>query len=147
MTIDDTFWQYALLLSNAFLVAAAALAVIRVRSEMRTMREFWASPAMLAMQAEPYDDRDLRRMFDRRISMLQRYVEQQIESRAEADLERSPAMAPRGNEPPVEYATRMARAGASLDDLIRSCGLNKGEAQLLIRLHAGQTSASQTTTH
>jgi hypothetical protein len=29
----------------------------------------------------------------------------------------------------------MARHGASIDDLIRSCGLNIGEAQLMRKLH------------
>lgn len=147
MTIDDSFWQYALLLSNAFLVAAAALAVIRSRSEMRAMREFWTSPAMLAMQPEAYDDRDLRRMLDRRITMLQKYVEQKIESRDDEETGTTTAIIRRGNELPIEYAARMARAGASVEDLIRGCGLNKGEAELLMRLHAGQQSGTRTTTH
>ena len=147
MTIDDSFWQYALLLSNACLVAAAALTLIRSRSEMRAMREFWTSPAMLAMQPEAYDDRDLRRMLDRRITMLQKYVEQKIERSGDEETRKSAAVVLRGNELPLEYAARMARGGASVEDLIRGCGLNKGEAQLLMRLHAGQQAASQTTTH
>ena len=147
MYIDDAFWQYALLLSNALLLGAAALVIVRLRRELHAMREFWTSPAMAAMQPEPYDDRDLRRMFDRRLTMLQKYVEQQVAARPTTVVESPAAVAPRSNELPVEYATRMAQAGASVDDLVRGCGLNKGEAQLLMRLHAGRTSATQATTH
>ncbi|ANO51064.1 DUF2802 domain-containing protein [Woeseia oceani] len=147
MYIDDAFWQYSLLLANALLLGAAALVIVRLRRELHTMREFWTSPAMAAMQPEPYDDRDLRRMFDRRLTMLQKYVEQQVAARPNMVAESPAAVAPRSNELPVEYATRMARAGASEDDLVRGCGLNKGEAQLLMRLHAGRTSATQAITH
>lgn len=146
MTIDDSFWQYGLLLSNALLIGAAGLAVVRVRSELRATRAFWSSPAGTAMQPEPYDDRDLRRMFDRRITMFEKYLEQQIISRAAVAAE-APAVTPRNSEPPVEYAVRMVRSGASADDLVRGCGLNKGEADLLMRLHANTKNASVPLTH
>jgi Protein of unknown function (DUF2802) len=146
MIFDDSFWQYGLLLSNALLIAAAGIAVIRIRSEMRAARAFWSSPAVSAMQPEPYDDRDLRRMVDRRITMLEKYLEHQIESRA-ADVPEPAVLAPHKSEMPVEYAVRMARAGASADDLVRGCGLNKGEAELLMRLHANHKKPTQQLTH
>ncbi len=146
MTIDDSFWQYALLLPNALLIAAAGLAVVRVRNELRATRAFWSSPAMTAMQPEPYDDRDLRRMFDRRITMFEKYLEQQIVSRTESAAE-SPTTSQRNNELPVEYAVRMVRSGACADDLVRGCGLNKGEADLLMRLHANSKTTTAPLTH
>jgi len=42
---------------------------------------------------------------------------------------------------PIENAVRMAKHGASIEDLMRSCGLNIGEAQLMRKLH-GQTRAA-----
>jgi Protein of unknown function (DUF2802) len=41
----------------------------------------------------------------------------------------------------MEHAARLARDGASVDELTRSCGLNVGEASLLRRLHGHETAA------
>jgi hypothetical protein len=37
---------------------------------------------------------------------------------------------------------RMAKLGASIDDLTRNCGLNIGEAQLMQKLHGKARAAS-----
>jgi hypothetical protein len=42
--------------------------------------------------------------------------------------------APRG----YEVAVRLARSGATVDELISSCGLSRNEAQLVLRLHCRQ---------
>ena len=42
---------------------------------------------------------------------------------------------------PIENAVRMAKHGASIDDLIRNCGLNIGEAQLMRKLHGKAANA------
>lgn len=44
------------------------------------------------------------------------------------------APSPRG----YEVAARLARGGATVDELIRSCGLSRNEAQLVMRLHGKQ---------
>jgi hypothetical protein len=36
---------------------------------------------------------------------------------------------------PMEHAARLAKSGASVDELTRNCGLNIGEARLVRRLH------------
>jgi hypothetical protein len=36
---------------------------------------------------------------------------------------------------PLENALRMAKNGASIEDLTRNCGLNIGEARLMQKLH------------
>lgn len=36
------------------------------------------------------------------------------------------------------HAIRLAQRGADVDELIASCGLARGEAELLLRLHSGQ---------
>ncbi len=135
MMIDEMLMQHGLLLANAILLAAAALALARGRTELRRMRAFLTSPAAAAMQADPYDDRELRRMFDRRCTMLEARLEQLVERHARRTGVAA-ALPPQKNELPVEYAVRMAQSGAGLDDLVRGCGLNRGEAQLLLRLHA-----------
>ena len=137
MTIDDSILQYGLLLANAILLAAAALALVRGRAEARRLRALFDSPLAAALAPEPYDDRELRRMFDRRCSMLEKRLELLVERSSQAAQARPlAAVPPQKNELPVEYAVRMARNGASIDDLVRGCGLNKGEAQLLLRLHS-----------
>lgn len=36
------------------------------------------------------------------------------------------------------HAIRLAQKGAEIDDLVENCGLAKGEAELLLRLHRGE---------
>jgi hypothetical protein len=42
---------------------------------------------------------------------------------------------------PMERATTLARSGATVDELTRSCGLSIGEARLMRRLHSGNLTA------
>lgn len=61
-------------------------------------------------------------------------IEEDLERRAEAaqpvgvrtELERKS----------IEFATRLASRGASADELVELCGLSRGEAELLMRVHA-----------
>ena len=133
MSNTDFLLTYGLLCANALLLAAAAIALVRARVELHRLRAFHDSPAAAALAPMPYDDRELRRMFDRRCTMLEARLTQLVENHPS----RLPnaAVPPQKNELPVEYAVRMAQSGAGLDDLVRGCGLNKGEAQLLLRLH------------
>lgn len=148
MMIEQIDWQAALAASNVLLIGITAIALLRTRREMRRNRRALAAVANRVAAAEPYDDRELRRMFDRRLTMLQKYLEQQVETNLQKTAEppvTEGLLPPRKNELPVEYAARMARGGASVDDLVRGCGLNKGEAQLLMRLHARPQAAPATT--
>lgn len=133
ITNPDDLMNYGLLCATALLLAAAAIALVRAICEIRRLRAFADSPAAAALAPLPYDDRDLRRMFDRRCTMLEARLTQLVDNHAR----QLPAagLPPQKNEMPVEYAVRMAQSGAGLDDIVRGCGLNKGEAQLLLRLH------------
>lgn len=42
----------------------------------------------------------------------------------------------------IEFATRLAGRGASAEELIELCGLSRGEADLLLRVHARPGTAS-----
>ena len=52
------------------------------------------------------------------------------------------APAPRG----YEVAARLARSGATSEELISSCGLSRHEADLLLRLHRGDATRAKPAT-
>ena len=62
-------------------------------------------------------------------------LEQRIDTRAQ--LSAASAGAPRG----YELALRLARNGATLDEIAESSGVTRQEAQLLVRLHGPKRSA------
>lgn len=139
MMIDESLFPLGLVAANALLLAATAFALSAARREIARLRKSAESPAAFGLPAEPYDDLELRRMFDRRCTMLEQRLERLVAGRTATSQARElPAAAPRKNESLVDYAMRMAAGGATLDDLVRGCGLNRGEAQLLLRLNASR---------
>jgi hypothetical protein len=63
-----------------------------------------------------------------------------VAERAEAESRRAPtpaAAAPRG----YDIAARLAKNGASGDELVSSCGITRHEAELLVRLHGKQAAS------
>ena len=140
MDITDTFVTNMLLIANAAMLAAAVIAIIRFRHQARRFEKFWDSPAGVSLadtraleaQPQPATDPDL----EKRIAELQNVVrslarkEQVVSQDSESRL-------------PIENAVRMAKRGASIEDLMRSCGLNIGEAQLMRKLHGQTRVASQ----
>jgi len=71
-----------------------------------------------------------------------------IPARVERPVEAPPRAAPRREHPPVrsyETARRLARAGATVEEIVATCGVAGSEARLLRRLHgaeAGHESAA-----
>ncbi len=57
-------------------------------------------------------------------------------------LERPPAAAPAAGAPGYQMAIRLAKGGASREDLMAGCGLSLAEAELVQRLH-GATGAAR----
>ena len=132
MNISDTTALYMLLVANAVLLAAASIAVLRVRRQMRRFEQFWNSPtgALLANR-EPLDTQprpQANRHLERRVTELQSVVKTLAKRE-------QPVVKPVDGSLPIENAVRMARHGASVDELVRSCGLNIGEARLMQKLH------------
>lgn len=137
------FLQFGLPIIGTGAMIAAAVLCAAMRREQN---EFARSILETTIEApvERFDDRELRRMFDRRLTILEeRLIRILRENTKKAPL----PVPPLKNELPVEYAVRMARSGASVDDLVRGCGLNIGEAQLLLRLHASQRAPASAITH
>ena len=119
---------YLLVIANAALIVAAAFAVLRVDRALRETREFWASPTGTAMQVEKAaPDADHRRLLQQ-MTVLQKTVDA-------LGTREQPAVQERVVDLSLQHAVRMAKRGASVEELSRDCGLNAGEAELLRRLH------------
>lgn len=132
MFIDDTSYLYLLLISSALLIAAAGIAVIRFQYYCQRIDQFWNSPTGSALADEQKDH-----------ARRQLLVNMRLEKRL-ADLQgRLIALAEGQTKPrtrlerqlPIDNAVRMARSGASIEDLTRICGLNMGEARLMLKMH------------
>jgi Protein of unknown function (DUF2802) len=136
MMIDTYFLStYVLPLASLLLVGAAALALVRVHlaigsdaidSTLAAGREICKEIETLRALCED----TLSRQADiaGRIAVLEDKID--ATGRVERLVVES---APRSAS--MEHAARMARGGASIDELTRSCGLNLGEASLMRRLH------------
>lgn len=133
MTIDDSMTIHLLLIANAALLAAAIIAIVRFQRQAERLERFWNSPTGAAIADQETDlDRALAvstLRIERRLALLQSTVE----GIAEAPPKSVPSPPPQ--QLPIENAIRMAKGGASVEDLSRSCGLNIGEARLLKSLH------------
>jgi len=128
MINTDAYSIYALLISNAVLLGAASLAILKFQRLLKSSSEFWDSPTGSALQAQS-DQGQINQSTEERLETLQHAVENFERSNRESPV--APA-----EKLPFENAVRMAKAGASIDDLVRSCGLSKGEAGLFMRVHA-----------
>lgn len=139
MDMTNEMTMNLLLIANAVLLAAAAIAIVRFRNQARRFEKFWDSPTGVSMAdtqslnalPEPAPNPQL----ERRVAELQSVVKTLARKGREV---REPA----DTNLPIENAVRMAKHGASIDDLIRSCGLNIGEAQLMRKLHGKAQAAS-----
>ncbi len=124
----NSYSLYALLYSNAVLLGAASLAILKFQRLLKSSSKFWDSPTGSALQAQ-CEQGQINQLTDERLEMLQEAIES-IERNS-----RETPVAPT-EKLPFENALRMAKAGASVDDLVRTCGLSKGEARLFMRVHA-----------
>lgn len=132
-TNAQNFYFYMMLAANATLVFVTCLALLRFERRWWRIENIWNSAAELTKNECNSDDiraqLQASQRLEQRIGELQRIVDV---------LETHAPTAPPAMERavPIENAVRMARLGASVDDLTRNCGLNLGEAHLLSRLHS-----------
>lgn len=141
MNIFSHYPLYLLIVSNAALIFAAAIAVLRFERMIRRNRAFWESPAGAATQAAGNADAVLPAFLERRLALLH---EQILKLGKQLDSQKAPAAIAQSVELPFQHAARMAKQGASVADLTRTCGLKKAEAQLMRRLHTHATTAAST---
>ncbi len=149
MIVPDSTAFYLIFIAQSLLLGAACVALLRFQRRFRELEEFWQSPtgAMLADdQAETEEEVPpiqimtvgteealLEKLkLDQRVNDLQRRLNElavrQVEEKPVPAIEFERSL-------PIEHALRMAKNGASVDDLTRTCGLNIGEARLLQKLH------------
>lgn len=152
MMITESIFLFLVIVSQSLLLGAACIALLRVQRRFREVEDFWNSPtgAMLAdaereaneakeQPPQPYimtvgtEEALIEKLkLDQRVNELQRKLNELVQQHSEQtslpaiEFERSL---------PIEHALRMAKNGASVDDLTRTCGLNIGEARLLKKLH------------
>jgi Skp family chaperone for outer membrane proteins len=127
MIIGEADFTSVLLLSTALLLAAASLAIVRIQRLVRDSAQLSSRGA----PAESKPSADTEEALEQRIRTLQEIVE----DLARKEKKRQPTGR---HDMPIENAVRMAKCGAGVDELTRSCGLKKGEAELLLRLHANR---------
>lgn len=132
-TNAQNFYFYMMLAANAALVFFTCLALLRFERRWWRIESIWNSAAELAQTEQNGDEITAQLQASQRLE--QRIVELQ---RIVKVLETHAPLAPPAVERtvPIENAVRMARLGASVDDLTRNCGLNSGEAHLLRKLHS-----------
>lgn len=129
MDVPDTTTLYLLLFSNAAMLAAACIAIVRFQKQCRRFEIFWNSPTGASLASRtPAADTLANPQLENRVTELQNVVKTLVNTE-----QRERALV--NGSLPIENAVRMARYGASIDELIRSCGLNIGEAQLMQKLH------------
>jgi hypothetical protein len=132
MTTSGDNFLLLLLVSNAILLGIACLAVARFDRRCQRVEEFWASPTGTALSNGKTDERPeylrITQRLEERVGELQRTVKVM-------EIKTPQTRRPEERVLPIENAMRMAKLGASVEDLTRSCGLNVGEARLMRKLH------------
>ena len=136
---NDYFFLTLLLVSNGFLLAVATIAVLRFERRWQRLESFWDSPTGAALcdasDEELHEQMEATQRLEQQLGELQ--VAVKLMDR-KAPQERPPIE----RNLPIENAVRMARLGASVEDLTRNCGLNVGEARLLKKLHGREPLAA-----
>jgi hypothetical protein len=136
MMSTETHFLYLLLTSNAVLVAIACLALLRFERRWKRIEDFWDSPTGTGLvesgEADVREQVKATRKLEQRLGELQRTIKvmDMKKPKERPGVERN---LPIGL--PIENAVRMARQGASVEELTRNCGLNIGEARLMQKLH------------
>lgn len=133
-----------LLAANVVLLGAAGIAMLRFKEQAERFSKFWDSPAGVALAEARSHEAENRKPLkivaaknpelENKVAELQAVVHS-LASRDQAQQTSADSRLP------IENAVRMARHGATIEELIRSCGLNIGEAQLMRKLH-GKAAAS-----
>lgn len=140
ITVDPMF-ILLLLAANAMLLGLTCHALVRFERRCRRIEDFWESPTGNALSdsgdAELREQMQATQRLEQRVGELQRTVKV-IELNKHRPQPPQPAQLAQPaveRNLPIENAIRMARLGASVEELTRSCGLNIGEARLMQKLH------------
>lgn len=135
-------YVYLLIVANAVMLALACFCFTRFDKRCSQIEKFWDSPTGTALskgeQEDLHEQLRITQRLEKRVGELQRAMEiLEIKTPESAQ----PLNAAMERSLPLENAVRMARLGASVDDLTKGCGLNIGEARLMKRLHGASRPA------
>lgn len=126
----ESLTLYTLICSTGLLLAAASIAILRFQKKTLDSQAFWNSPTGSAMKADDDNAKNEReRLLEMRLAALQKTVDELSRREKVAEI---PATV---TSLPFENAARMARQGATVEELTRACGLSLGEARLVQRMH------------
>jgi len=129
MIIDETYLIYGLLVSNSVLLAAATIATLRMQRLVRNSENFWDSPNGARIKDQETEAK-LSLLVADRLSVIEDALGELIKTGSSNQFQVADNL-------PMENAVRMARHGATVEDITRSCGLSQSEARLLMRVHSG----------
>ncbi len=128
-----TFLALFLLIgANAAALVAAVVAIVRLRQSMSAGGHSRAElPVAGATRRASANERQ-QMLINLRTERLLKSMQRQLNDLAADDRNLKAVL----DRPlPIDNAIRMAKSGASVEELTRSCGLNAGEAQLMHKLH------------
>ncbi len=144
MTTSIPALVYILLISNLLLVSAVGLAVVRFLRRVDEFEAFWGSPNGTALAEEQTKEQtkeqgrdvhlEIGQRLEKRIDDLHR-VMRIVAAQNSVKKQPAPPAAPVATVVPMDNALRMAKQGATIDDLTKNCGLSIGEARLMQKLH------------
>lgn len=124
---------YLLITSNAIMLALACMSIAKFERRCDQIEKFWKSPTGTSICEKDGESsgaqETMTQQLEEKVSDLQRSIK--VIETSKVELE--PASVER--RLPIENAVRMARLGASIEDLTKNCGLNVGEARLMKKLH------------
>ncbi len=136
------------LLSNSLMLAISLLVIIRFRREARAQLDFWESPIAASLLGEQRAaagteraaDADKRvaqslvRLEHQLLALRKDFMRNSVAAAAAGDSKQAPIVQ-QSSSLPIDNAVRMARHGASIEELTERCGLSPGEARLMQKLH------------
>lgn len=139
---DQGLYIYVLLAANTLVLAGGLMLALRLRRLCMLHEKSLQCPPGIAL-AEP--DEQAADNAQKQMLALMRMEKQLLTLRTELAAHASARndAAPGERALPLDNAVRMARNGATVADLTRSCGLNIGEAQLIRTMHGSAASTER----
>ncbi len=147
MNIFATYQIEMLLTCNALALIAVIMTVMQLQRMIRKRDDFWTSLTGAHLIDEAAQDNALCGFLDHRLALLHRRIDALAESPRVSEPGPKPEPVTKVPAMPFEYAVRMAKQGAGVDDLVQACGLNRAEATLIHRVHGVEPGESPTMQH
>lgn len=120
--------------SATLVLGLAAFSLCRFERRCRDARMFWNSPTGTALSDKSAATDSL----SVEVAALQETVRELRDAIGQFQPVAETQQTESDRRMPFDNAVRMAKNGATTDDLTKTCGLNVGEAHLLKKLHSAR---------